>query len=409
MNYFMSYLIDLSLLKRNPNFGLLYLGQFISFIGTAITGVALPYQIYHETQSTLMVGLLGFFQLMPLLITALLGGVFADRYHRRRLLLITESLLACGCLLLAINASLTIPKVSVIFVVAAIMSAVNGLHRPALESITQQLVAKSDFPIVASLTNFKSSFGMIAGPAIGGLIIAHFGIFITFIVDFASFGISLTAILLLSHIPKPTATVDESTWRALKSGFHYAISRQDLMGTYFVDFMAMIFGMPMALFPAIAQAYGGVKTLGLLYSAPAVGSLFISFFSGWTKQVKRHGRAIAIAASLWGVAIIFFGLATQLGWALFFLALAGGFDTVSGIFRSMLWNQTIPPHLRGRLAGIEMISYLSGPKLGDTEAGIVAAVFGITASVVSGGVLCVVGVAICCYTLPKFWHYRSEE
>jgi len=406
----MKHFLNFSLLLRNRNYGLLFLGQFISFIGTMITSVALPYQIYHETHSTLMVGLLGFFQLIPLLFTALIGGVFADRYHRRLLLFITESLLALGSLLLAWNATYTSPHIWIIFLIATVMSAVNGLHRPALESITQQLVDKKDFTTVGALSTFKYSLGMIAGPAVGGLIISQYGVVTTFVVDFASFLISLIALLLMTHIPKPDShQEDESTFASIRKGFQYAMSRQELIGTYMIDFVAMIFGMPKALFPAIALSYGGVKTLGLLYAAPAVGAVVISFVSGWSSKIKRHGVAIAISAILWGVAIIFFGLAHQLWIALFFLALSGAFDAVSGIFRSTMWNQTIPTHLRGRMAGIEMISYLSGPRLGDTEAGLVAALFGVTVSVVSGGVLCVVGVAACCFYLPKFWSYTAKE
>ena len=404
----MSLFTNLSILYRNRNFGLLTLGQFISFLGTMITSVALPYQIYHLTQSTLMVGLLSLFQLLPLLVTALIGGVFADRYHRRLMLLIAESLMAIGCLLLAYNSNLATPHLWVIFVVAAAMSAVNGLHRPALDSITQQLVNKSDLPTVSAIATFKFSVCMIGGPAIGGLIISHLGIVTTFIVDFATFAVSLSALFAMTHIPKPMPKKDESTWIALKSGFKYAMSRQELLGTYFVDFAAMIFGMPNALFPAIAQKYGGVQTLGMLYSAPAVGAIVISFFSGWASKIKRHGVAIAIAAIFWGVAIIFFGLTTSFPLALFFLALAGAFDGISGVFRMTMWNETIPNEFRGRLSGIEMISYLSGPRLGDTEAGLVAAAFGITTSIVSGGILCVLSVAVCCYYLPKFWHYQSE-
>lgn len=406
----MKYFLNFSILYRNRNFGLLFIGQFVSFIGTMITSVALPYQIYHETHSTLMVGLLGFFQLMPLLLTALIGGVFADRYHRRLLLMITESALSIGCLLLAWNASLSVPHIWVIFLVASIMSGINGLHRPAIESMTQQLVNKNDYTSVGALVTFKFSLCMIVGPAIGGLIIAHYGVLVTFIVDFASFFISLIALLLMTHVPKPDARKeDESTFRAIASGFKYAISRQELIGTYLVDFIAMIFGMPNALFPAIAASYGGVKTLGFLYAAPAVGALVISFFGGMFEKVKRHGAAVAWAAMGWGIAIIFFGLVHQLALALFFLALAGMFDAISGIFRMTMWNQTIPTKLRGRMAGIEMISYLSGPRLGDTEAGLVASVFGVTASVVSGGVLCVIGVAACCVYLPKFWRYKAEN
>lgn len=415
----MSYIVNVSLFRRNRNFTFLFIGQFVSLMGTMITGVALPYQIYMQTHSTLMVGLLSLFQLLPLLFTALIGGVFADRYHRRMLLLLAESVLAIGSLLLALNAGAATSSIWVLFIVASLMSAFNGLHRPALESIVQQIVAKEDFATVGSLATVKGSICMIAGPAIGGLIIANKGIVVTYWVDVASFVISLTALLLMTHIPKPETVHDDSTWSSLKSGFRYAFSRQELVGTYVVDFIAMIFGMPTALFPAIALAFDGVKVLGvvcsapavvgILYSAPAVGALLISFFSGWTRHIKRHGLAIAIAATLWGVAIIFFGLASNFIWALFFLMLAGAFDGISGIFRSVMWNETIPNVLRGRLAGIEMISYLSGPRLGDTEAGLVAAAFGITTSIVSGGVLCVLGVGVCCYFLPKFWRYHSGQ
>lgn len=405
----MGVLVNLSIFRRNRNFTLLYIGQFTSFLGTMITGVALPYQIYTLTQSTLMVGLLSLVQLLPLLVTALLGGVFADRYHRRKLLLISEFILATGSLLLAWNAGLQQPSILVLFLVAAGMSAFNGLHRPALDSIVQQIVAKHDFPTVGSLGSFKVSICMIGGPALGGVLIATQGLVVTYFADLISFAVSLTTLLLMSNIPKPAAMLDESVMTSLRKGFRYAFSRQELVGTYVVDFIAMIFGMPTALFPAIAQSFGGPTVLGLLYSAPAMGALVVSFLSGWAADVKRHGAAVAISALMWGVAIVFFGLASNFYWALFFLALAGGFDAISGIFRTIMWNETIPNELRGRLAGIEMISYLAGPKLGDTEAGLVAAAFGVTASIVSGGVLCVVGVAISCMLLPKFWRYHSEK
>lgn len=404
----MKYFINLSIFRRNQNFTLLYIGQFVSFMGTMITGVALPYQIYMQTHSTLMVGLLSLVQLLPLLVTALIGGVFADRYHRRMLLLIAEFALIIGSLLLALNASLSEPHIWVMFVVSSCMSAFNGLHSPALASIVQQIVSKEDYSSVSSLASLKGSVAMIGGPAVGGLLIASFGLVTTYLVDVASFAISLTALFLMTNIPKPPQVRDDSTFSSLKEGFRYAFSRPELVGTYLVDFIAMIFGMPTALFPAIAMSFGGAKVLGILYAAPAVGALFISFVSGWTKHIKRYGLAIAISATLWGVAIIFFGLAANFWVAIFFLALAGAFDGISGIFRMTMWNETIPQEFRGRLAGIEMISYLSGPRLGDTETGLVAAAFGVTASIVSGGVLCVIGVGICCLFLPKFLRYRSE-
>lgn len=407
--YPMSFFADLSIFRRNTNYTFLFIGQFVSFFGSMITSVALPYQIYTVTHSILMVGILSLVQLIPLLFTALLGGVFADRYHRRALLLIAEFSMALGSLMLAVNASFATPHILLIFMTAGFMTAFNGLHRPALESIVQQIVKRSDFPAVSALSSFKYSIGMIVGPAVGGLLVAHAGLFITYLVDMMTFVISLGALLMMSHIPKPEVEIDEPVMASLKGGFKYAFSRQELVGTYVVDFVAMIFGMPNALFPAIAQSFGGAKALGMLYSAPAVGALAVSLLSGWAGRIKRHGVAIAVSAALWGVAIIGFGLAGDFWLALLFLAFAGAFDAVSGIFRGIMWNETIPNKFRGRMAGIEMISYLSGPKLGDTEASLVAAAFGITASIVAGGVLCVTGVVVCCAFLPKFWRYHSDH
>ncbi len=403
----MKYLINLSLLFRNANFARLYLGSSISLLGMMISSVAIPYQIYHETHSTVMVGLVSLGQLIPLLFTALIGGTLADRYNRKKLLVIAETIMAVSVLLLAFNAHMAHPNIALIFILAALTSALNGLHRPAFSGLTQQIVAAEDFLAMGALNTFIMSIVMIGGPAIGGLIIAQFGLMSAYLADFFSFLISIMAVIALKNIPPLAKVQHESPWLALKSGLRYAKSRQELMGSYWVDFIAMVFGMPNALFPAIAQHYGGVKTLGLLYSAPAVGALVISLFSGWTHHVKQYGKAIAISAMFWGLTIIGFGLSHHLWLALFFLALSGVFDSISGIFRGVLWNQTIPPELRGRLAGIEMISYLSGPRLGDTQIGLSASIFGITISLVAGGVLCAAGVAVCCYLLPKFWRYKE--
>jgi MFS family permease len=404
----MSHFINISILKRNKNYRFLWAGQSVSNFGTMITRVALPYQIYHLTHSTLMIGLLSLCQLIPLLGTALYGGVLADRHHRKKLLLIAEVLLALGCLLLILNSELKSPSILAIFLIATIMSGITGLHRPALDSITQQIVSKQDYGAASALSSFSNSAGAIAGPALAGLMIVSFGLKITFIIDLLTYVFSLVALWRLRDISKPLLNAIEPIWQSLKQGLKYAFTSQEIKGTYFVDFVAMIFGMPIALFPAMAQSFGGAKALGLLYAAPAVGALLLSFVSGWTQHVRRHGVAIAIAAALWGLAIIGFGLSKSLPWALLFLVFAGAADAVSGIFRDIVWNEIIPQHLYGRLAGVNMISYLSGPRLGDAEAGLVAAAFGVTASVVSGGVLCIAGVGVCCYFLPKFWHYRSK-
>lgn len=404
----MRHLIDISPLKNNRDYSLLYCGQFISFIGTMITSVALPWQIYQLTHSSLMVGFLSLVQLLPLLVTALFGGVFADRYNRLRLVILSECILMLSCAILVLNAHQSNPSLILIYCVSAIMSAITGLHRPAFESMTQQLIKAEHYKAVGALASFKFSFCMITGPAIGGLLIARYGVTLTYIMDLMTFLVSLVALSIMSPLKKISTEKHTPIIKSLYEGLTFSIRRQELMGSYLVDFIAMVFAIPNALFPAIAQSLGGATTLGLLYASPAVGSLFISFFSGWTSNVKHDGKAIAIAAGLWGISIIGFGISTNQFIALFFLALSGAFDAISGIFRSTLWNNIIPHDYRGRLAGIEMISYMGGPKLGDARSGAVASILGISTALVSGGALCLIGVCACCFFMPKFWNYKSQ-
>lgn len=241
-----------------------------------------------------------------------------------------------------------------------------------------------------------------------GFIVAKFGVAFTYGIDLLTYLGSIIALVLLRELSIPTSQAANSVLEALQEGIQFAWKRQVLLGSYSVDFIAMVFAVPNALFPAIALSIGGVQTLGLLFAAPAVGALLISVWSGWTGLIKREGQAIAISALCWGAAMIGLGLSHSLAWALFFLALSGAFDACSGIFRVSLWNNTIPHDFRGRLAGIEMLSYLSGPKLGDTRAGIMAATLGIAPAIVIGGVFCMLGVGYCCYRMPEFWRYRAQ-
>jgi MFS family permease len=385
---------------------LLYGAQFVSFIGTMITYVALPFQIYQLTGSSLAVGLLGLAELLPLLATAFLGGMLADVVDRRRIGIITDVALAIGSVILVLLA-LTAPSIWPLFAVAGWMSAVSGLQRPAIESLTPRLVEWNELPSAASLAAIRGSVGMIAGPALGGVLIASAGLPATYMVDVASYAVSLVCLWMIRAVP-PAAGAEWPSLKALREGFRYAAGRQELIGTYTVDFVAMVFGMPLALFPALADRLGGPSALGLMYAAPAGGALVASLASGWTSRIHRHGRAIMIAAAVWGAAIVAFGLSGTLWPALGCLALAGGADAVSGIFRMTMWNQTIPDALRGRLASIEMVSYSSGPLLGHVEAGAVAAAFGVQASVISGGALCIVAVLACGAMLPRFIGYDER-
>jgi MFS family permease len=212
---------------------------------------------------------------------------------------------------------------------------------------------------------------------------------------------------MIKAVPPPE-DAERPRLAAVFEGFRYARSRQELIGTYVVDFVAMVFGMPLALFPAISDRLGGPSVLGLLYAAPAVGALAASVTSRWAARVHRHGLAVMVAAAVWGLSIVAFGFCSTLWPALVSLAIAGAADGISGIFRMTMWNQTIPDALRGRLASIEMVSYMSGPLLGHVEAGVIAAAFGVPASVISGGVLCVVGVLACGVLLPRFVRYDAR-
>jgi MFS family permease len=399
--------MDLRPLRRR-DYRLLYAAQFVSFLGTMMTYVALPYHVYRLTGSSLAVGLLGLAELVPLLATAFVGGALADALDRRRLVMATDLALAAGAGALALIGLADEPPLWSLYVVAGFMSGVSGLQRPSLDALAPRLVARDEIPAVAALSTFRGSVGMIAGPALGGLLIAGVGLTATYAVDALSYVAALVCFTLIRSAPPPEGG-ERPSLAAIAEGFRYARSRQELIGTYVVDFVAMVFGMPLALFPALSEGLGGPPVLGWLYAAPAVGALAASLTARWTPRVHRHGLAVMVAAGVWGLAIVAFGLCRTLWPSLFFLALAGGADAVSGIFRSTLWNQTIPDALRGRLAGIEMVSYMSGPLLGHTEAGAVAAWFGVRASVISGGVLCVLGVVVCGALLPRFVRYDARD
>jgi MFS family permease len=399
--------IDTGPLRRHREYRLLFAGQAFSFFGAMLTYVAVPYQLYQLTGSSLAVGLLSLAELVPLLFTAFIGGALADAVDRRRMLQFAEIALALATVILLFNSLLDEPKVWVLFVVAPLGAALDGFQRPALDSMVPRLVSRDELTAAAALDSLRGEFGMIAGPAVGGVLIATIGLPATFGIDVATSGAAVLSLALMRAVPPPPDAVSPSV-KSIVEGMKYAWSRQELLGSYGVDIVAMFFGMPMALFPAIATQYGGAEVLGLLYAAPSVGALVASLTSGWAARVYRHGMAIIWAAAAWGLAILVFGLVTNLWLALFFLGLAGAADMISGIFRGTLWNQTIPDRLRGRLAGIEQVSYSSGPLLGNLESGVVAAIFGVRASVVSGGVLCVAGVGIFALLLPAFRHYDAR-
>jgi len=399
--------VDLTPLSYSRDFRLLFIGQSVSSFGSMMTYVVLPWQTYQLTKSSFWVGMLGAAEFVPTIVMGFIGGALADYVDRRRLIWITELALTLCCVMLIVNALLPQPRVWVLFVIAVLFATFNSLQRPAREAITPRLLPPEMMPAAFALASLRWSVSSIAGPALGGLLALQLGAELAYAIDGATFVFSLITLWLMQAMPPP-ADADRPSLNTIMEGLRYAKSRPELMGTYLIDINAMFFGMPMALFPAMAESHGGAA-VGLFYAMPAVGSLVASFISGWSTRIHKHGLAVTIAATIWGFAIIGFGFAEQLWLALFWLALAGGADMISGLFRMTIWNQTIPDYIRGRLAGIEMISYTTGPLLGNAEAGLVASLFSIRASVVSGGILCVLGSGVLALLLPKFLRYDGRE
>ena len=399
--------VDITPLRRHRDFRLLFIGRLVSFFGTMITFVAVPYQVYQLSHSTLLVGLLGLVELAALFVFAMLGGAMADAADRRTMVLLSEAGLMIGSLLMAANAWLPHPMLWLIFAVTLLWGSLDALQRPSLDAMLPRLVVRDELAAAGALSSLRGTVGMIAGPALGGVLITLIGLPLTYMVDVTTFIVGLACLLLMKAVPPPV-DAERPSLRRVAEGIGYARSRPELVGTYVADIVAMAFGMPMALFPAIAQGLGGASVLGLLYAAPAVGSFVLFATSGWAPRVHRHGMGVIVAATLWGLAIIGFGLATGLIAALFFLVLAGAADAMSGLFRKLIWNQTIPDSLRGRLASIELLSYSVGPTLGNFEAGVVATLFNVRTSVLSGGILTVIGTVACALALPAFRKYDER-
>lgn len=399
-------LINIEPLRKYPQFRYLFIGQLVSFLGSMISYVALPYQVYELTKDNSLVGMIGLTQFLPVLIFGLLGGTFADRLNRRKLLLYSEVLMSFLVFGLMLNAFQEKPSIAVIFGLVALMQSVLGFHRPAMEAMTQVLVDPKDYASIGALSSFRYSFGAIAGPALAGIIIAKFGVKMAFAIDVATYLVAVVCIYLLAPMADP-AKSEKSALADAKEGLKFAISKPELIGTYLIDIVAMIFAFPTALFPAMSENWGGAAAAGILFSAMATGSLIMTLFSGWTAKITAHGKGVVIAASIWALGIVMVGFSNSLWVAFAFLAIAGGADMISAIFRGVIWNRTVPNQLRGRLSGIEMISYMSGPLLGNARAGWVASQFSVKFSLYSGGLICFVAIFITALCLPKFWKYQG--
>jgi MFS family permease len=400
--------VDLTPWQSSRDFRLLLLAGTVFYLGGMVSYVAVPYQLYTLTGSNFAVGAMGLVELVPLVVFGLWGGAIADHYDRRTVLVTTgagQVLLTAGLLL---NAALPHPKVWALYVIGGLLSAAQSLQRPSREALVPRVVRHDELPAAVALSTFGMQIGWVAGPALGGVILARAGAAWAFGVNVSGLVIATALFAALRPAP-PLERSSPPSIAGIVEGLRYAVGRRDLLGTYVVDIICMFMAMSETIFPALAQGvFRQPELLGLLYSAPMVGGILVTVTSGWVRRVQHHGRAVVIGATGWGVGMTLTGLAPSIWLALPCLALAGASDMVSGLFRGTIWNQTIPDDKRGRLAGIEMLSYSVGPLGGQVRAGLTADRFGVRQAVVSGGLLCVVGVALTATWLGSFWAYDAR-
>ena len=394
---------DITPLRLDRDYRWLWSGQAVNGIGNQITRIALPYQVYVMTGSTLAVAALTTVQLIPILIFALGAGSLADAIDRRRLLFVTQvGLMACSGALLLLSLQ-TSPPLIAIFAVAFLAAGIGAVDQPTRSSAIPRLVPAERLPAAIALNQLNFQVGSVVGPAIGGLLIATVGLSGAYLADVLTFTASLIGIAAIAPLP-PLGAVTRPGLAAIREGLRFVGSRRVILSTFVIDLNAMVFGMPTSLFPALALDVFkvGPAGLGLLAAAPAVGAFLGALLSGWVSAVRRVGFAVIVAVAIWGAAIALFGLSTfSFPLALVFLAIAGAADVLSAVFRSTIVQLETPDLLRGRVTSIHILVVTSGPRIGDIEAATVASIIGAQASVVSGGVLCLAGVAVVARLFPE--------
>jgi MFS family permease len=401
--------LDLTPLRRSPPFRRLWLAQGVSFIGTEIAEVALAYQMYQLTGSTLAVGLISLTHLVPLLTLTVIGGALADAFDRRRVMLVQQTGMLVGSLGLAANAAVSHPRIWALYVFQLVISGSFSIGVGAQRSMTPQLVDESQFMAASALNSVTSQFGAVGGPALAGALIRLVDLEWIYLVDTASYAVAIVAVVLLPRLVAHE-NPDRPSWSSIATGFRYVRRQPVILGFFLVDTNAMIFGMPSALFPALAtHRFGDPSLVGYLYMAPAAGALIVSLLSGPLRHVRRQGLGVVVTASLWGAAIAAFGFAQQLWLALILLALAGLGDQMSAILRSVMLYRITPGEMLGRVSGIEFMQVAAAPSLGNLEAGGLAAATSLRFSIVSGGVACIAGCLLLAAALPALVRYDSRS
>ena len=415
-------LADVTPLRTSAHFRRLWFGQSVSSVGQQMTALAISVQVYALTGSPFATGLVGLCSLIPLVAFGLYGGAIADTMDRRRLGLYGASGLAVLSAALSVQAFMGVQQVWVLYAVVALQAVCFALNAPARASMVPRLVPAEQLPAANALSTVSMNLGLTVGPMLGGLLIGVWSYQAAYLVDAIAFSASLYAMWRL-----PSMRPESSGAGAGKSGdgkengsrprasvldgLRFLRDRPNLRMSFMADLAAMVFGMPRALFPALALLlfHGDASTVGLLAAAPAVGALLGALFSGWVSRVHRHGLAVVCAVLAWGLSIAGFGLARHLWLGLLLLAVAGAADTVSMIFRNTIMQAAAPDDMRGRLQGVFVVVVAGGPRLGDFESGTVAQLTSPTFSAVSGGLACVAVMLLLTARYPSFARYDSRH
>ena len=401
--------LDVSPLRRSRDLRCLVAGQLLSTLGAQLTTVAVPYQVYILTRSSLDVGLVSLATVLPLIAGALLGGSLADAADRRKILLGAQSLTLLCSAGLAVNAD-TGPALWPLFALPAMAAGFATATESGLSAILPNLVRRSEVAAVNAMFQALFQIGQVAGPAVAGLLLAGAGVRLVYWMDAATMAAAIVATCLMGpqvpqvhQVPQAGAS-HRPGLRSIVAGFSYLRGRPVIQGAYLIDINATVFGMPRAVFPALALTVfgGGARTLGLLYAAPGAGALLGAVTAGWIPRIRRQGRAVIAAVLAWGAAITCFGLVRWLPAALALLAVAGCADVISAVFRGTIIQLGVPDELRGRMMGMQMAAVAGAPRIGDAESGAVAAAFTPLTSVVSGGLACIAGALILARLLPAF-------
>jgi len=402
-------LVDISPLRTNREFRFLYSGQMISLLGSNLTVVAVPYQVYAQTHSSLWVGLASLIQLPVLITGALWGGAMGDRVDKRVLMLISAVVLGLTSAGLAVNAHVHDHHLVALLLLAALSAGFAGFSGPLRTAAIPKMVAPDELVAAYSLNQVAMNTAVIVGPALAGVLIAGVGLYSCYAIDAATFGVLALMTFPLAPMPAPAEHAGTAMFRAIGDGFRYVRAHAVVQAVYLVDLNAMVFGLPRALFPAVALTiyHGGPRTVGLLYAAPGVGALLMAVVTGWIARVRRQGRLVALVVIAWGTSMALFGLVHVVYVGLVCLAIAGAMDVISTVLRNTILQNAITDEFRSRISSIQMAVVTGGPRLGDVESGVVANYTSTEFSIVSGGVACIVGVLMLMRWRPTFWNREA--